>query len=245
MQIITNEKLIRRNRNIARYSSIVGLVIMVGGMIISFSRPEFVVISFGALIVGFLLSQVGMYFTNRWGREPRPDQLLNQALKGLDNKYRIYHFMSPVSHLLLGPAGIWILLPRFQKGVITYERGRWRQKGGGLLQGYMRVFAQEGLGRPDYDIANEVQNLQNFLEKSMPTEEIPPIQAALVFTTDKAILHFDEDEQPPVPTLYLNKLKELIRKNAKSKPITIEKIQEVVRLLPEGEEEHSEDKEES
>jgi len=245
MQIITNEKLIRRNRNIARYSSIVGLVILVGGMIISFSRPELIVISFGALIVGFLLSQIGIYFTNRWGREPRPDQLLNQALKGLDNKYRIYHFMSPVSHLLVGPAGIWILFPRHQKGVITYERGRWRQRGGGFLQGYLRLFAQEGLGRPDYDISSEMQNLQNYFEKSMQAETIPPMQAALIFTTDKAILQFNEDDQPPVPTLYINKLKELIRKNAKSKPITAEKIQEIVQLLPQGEEEESAEEDES
>ena len=245
MQIISNEKLIRRNRNIAKYCSIIGLVILVGGMIVSFSRPELIILSFGALIVGFLLSQIGIYFTNRWGREPRPDQLLNQALKGLDSKYRIYHFMSPASHLLVGPAGIWILFPRHQKGVITYTRGRWRQRGGGILQGYMRIFAQEGLGRPDYDIANEMQNVQNFLEKNMPTEEIPPIQAALIFTTDKAILSFNEEEPPPVPTLYINKLKELIRKSAKSKPITPEKIQEVAQLLPMGEEEQSTESEES
>src|SRR3972149_3074384 len=106
MQIISNEKLIHRNRNIARYSSILGLAILVGGMIISFSRPELIIFSFAALILGFLISQVGIYFTNRWGREPRPDQLLNQALTGLDTKYRIYHFMSPASHLLVGPAGI-------------------------------------------------------------------------------------------------------------------------------------------
>ncbi|OGO27770.1 MAG: hypothetical protein A2W33_08845 [Chloroflexi bacterium RBG_16_52_11] len=235
MQIISNEKLIHRNRNIARYSSILGLAILVGGMIISFSRPELIIFSFAALILGFLISQVGIYFTNRWGREPRPDQLLNQALKGLDSKYRIYHFMSPASHLLVGPAGIWILLPRHQKGVITYERGRWRQKGGGFLQVYLRLFAQEGLGRPDFDISNEMQSLQKFFEKNMPAEDIPPIQAALIFTTDKAILQFNDTEEPPIPTLYINKLKELIRKNAKSKPIAVEKIQTIVQLLPEGE----------
>ena len=235
MQIITNEKLIRRNRTIARYSSIIGLLILVGGMIISFTQPSLIVISFASLIVGFLLSQVGMYYTNRWGREPRPDQMLNRALKGLDNKYTIYHFTSPVAHLLIGPAGLWVLFPRHQKGLITYERGRWRQRGGGLLQGYMRIFAQEGLGRPDLEIAGDVQNLQNYLEKTMPSEEIPPIQAALIFINDKAEIHISEGEEPPCPTLPLNKLKELIRKTAKSKPIAFDKIQEVIQALPQGE----------
>jgi hypothetical protein len=237
MQIITNDKLVRRNRAIARYASIVGLIVLIGGMIVSFSRPELVIISFAALILGFLLSQVGMYFTNRWGREPRPDQFLNQGLKGLDNKYTLYHYTSPVPHLLVGPAGIWVLLPKHQRGVITYERGRWRQKGGGLLQSYLRIFAQEGIGRPDLEIASEVDSLEAYLKKNLPENDGIPIQAAIVFTSDKAELQLGEGVETPVPTLSVNKLKEFIRKSAKSKPITLEKLQMVqVLLSPQDEE---------
>lgn len=231
MQIITNDKLIRRNRTIARYASIVGLIVLIGGMIVSFTKPELVIISFAALIMGFLLSQVGMYFTNRWGREPRPDQSLNQGLKGLDNKYTLYHYTSPVPHLLVGPAGVWVLLPKHQRGMITYERGRWRQKGGGLLQSYLRIFAQEGIGRPDLEIASEVDSLESYLKKNLPENDDIPIQAAIVFTSDKADLQISEGVETPVPTLYVNKLKEFIRKSAKNKPISQEKIQTVQRLL--------------
>ena len=234
MQIITNDKLVRRNRYIARYASIVGLIVLIGGMIVSFSRPELVIISFAALIMGFLLSQVGMYFTNRWGREPRPDQFLNQGLKGLDNKYTIYHYTSPVPHLLVGPAGIWVLLPKNQKGVITFERGRWRQKGGGFLQSYLRIFAQEGIGRPDLEIAGEIDSLESYLKKNLPDTESFPIQAALVFTNEKVDLQIGENEEIPVPALYANKLKELIRKSAKSKPVSAEKLKIIQTLLSPG-----------
>jgi len=231
MQIITNDKLVRRNRAISRYASIVGLIVLIGGMVISFTRPTLVIISFAALILGFLLSQVGMYFTNRWGREPRPDQFLNQSLKGLDNKYTIYHYTSPVPHLLVGPAGIWVLLPKHQRGVITYERGRWRQKGGGFLQSYLRMFAQEGIGRPDLEIASQIDSLENYLKKSLPDYDSIPIQAAIVFTSDKADLQIDSNVELPAPTLSLNKLKELIRKTAKGKPVSMERLQKIQALL--------------
>jgi len=234
MQIITNDKLVRRNRAISRYASIVGLIVLIGGMVISFTRPTLVIISFAALIMGFLLSQVGMYFTNRWGREPRPDQFLNQSLKGLDNKYTIYHYTSPVPHLLVGPAGIWVLLPKHQRGVITYERGRWRQKGGGFLQSYLRMFAQEGVGRPDLEVASQIDSLENYLKKNLPENDGIPIQAAIVFTSDKADLQIDSDVELPIPTLYLNKLKELIRKTAKGKPVSMEKLQKIQALLSPG-----------
>ena len=244
MQIITNDKLVRRNRSIGRYASIVGLVVLVGGMVVSFSKPELVFLSFAALILGFLLSQVGIYFTNRWGREPRPDQFLNQGLKGLDNKYTIYHYTAPVSHLLVGPAGIWVLLPKNQRGVITYERGRWRQKGGGFLQSYLRIFAQEGLGRPDLDVASEVDSLENYLKKNLPDADSFPIQAALVFTNDKVDLQIDEIVDIPIPTLPVNKLKDLIRKAAKGKPVSAEKLQKIQALLSPGDEGTTQEEEE-
>lgn len=231
MQIITNDRLIRRNRTIARYASILGLVVLIGGMVISFSKPELIYLSFGALIIGFVLSQVGIFYTNRWGREPRPDQLLNQALKGLDNKYALYHYTSPVSHLLIGPAGLWILFPRHQRGVITYENNRWRQKSGGMLQMYLRLFAQEGLGRPDVEIGSEAQNLQKFLGTNFSEDIQLPIQAALIFTHDNVEIQIDQDEDIPIPTIYLNKLKALIRKSAKGKPISMDIVEQLQRLF--------------
>ncbi len=231
MKIATNEKLIKRNRRIAQIASIAGLVTLIGGMFISFRRQDLINFSFAALIVGFILSQVGIYFTNRWGRSPRPDELLNQSLKGLDSKFSIYHYTTPVSHLLVGPAGLWVLVPRQQRGTISVYRGRWRHTGGGALQTYLKLFGQESLGRPDLEMQNDIEHLQKYLERKMPDQELPEIQAALIFTHDKVEIKVDEDETPPAPTLYLNKLKEFIRKTAKNKPVSLEKIVQVQQAL--------------
>ena len=165
MNIVRNDKTIKRNSRIAQFTMLGGLVVLAAGMFISFRYPEQFALSLGALMVGFLLSQVGIYFSNRWGRRPRPDELMDQALKGLDNKYTLYHYCTPVSHLLVGPSGVWILLPYYQRGKITYYNGRWRQKGGNA---YLKIFAQESLGRPEMEMAGEMDSLKAYFKKILP-----------------------------------------------------------------------------
>lgn len=111
MIIVRNEKLIKRNTQIGKYSGIIAIAILGGGMYLSFQYQDQIIYSMVALILGFILSQVGIFYTNRFGRSPRPDQELDNALKGLDDQYVLYHYQSPVDHLLIGPAGIWILFP--------------------------------------------------------------------------------------------------------------------------------------
>jgi len=228
MKIISNEKLIKRNATIGQVTSLSSLVILGIGMYLSFKDVAYFNISIGALLVGFILSQVGIYFGNRWGRSPRPDELLDQGLKGLPNGYTIYHYSSPVPNLLVGPAGIWLLLPFHQKGTITYNGKKWKSKSGGFTQSYMSLFGQENISRPDLDAGAFAEKLKKVLIKEMPEATIPPILAALVFTSNAAEVQADD---APVPTMHLKKLKPFIRKMAKEAPITAQEIKAVNEAL--------------
>lgn len=228
MNIITNEALIKRNARIGQIAMLAGLAVLVGGLILSFQSPEQFSLSIGALFVGFILSQVGIYFSNRWGRQPRPDQILDLALKGLDSKYSLYHFVTPVSHLLVGPAGLWILIPKHQGGTITFANGRYKQKGGNW---YLKIFAQEGLGRPELEIQSEEDSLNDYLQKNLPGDELPEIRSALVFTNAKVTVDVSEQDALPAETLLVTKLKDLIRKEAKQKHLSQQNIQEINQLF--------------
>jgi hypothetical protein len=181
-----------------------------------------------SLLVGFVLSQIGIYYGNRWGRRPRPDELLSQALKGLDGRYNLYHYTTPTSHLLVGPAGVWILMPRHQPGTISYDpaRNRWRQRGGNV---YLKIFAQDSLGRPDLEFGPELNNMQRFLRDHLEDGEPPEVQAALVFTNEKTEVEADD---APIAAVQARKLKDFIRKAAKSKPISQTTLEEIKQILP-------------
>ncbi|MGD8404332.1 MAG: hypothetical protein PVJ21_11775 [Anaerolineales bacterium] len=230
MKIIKNEKLINRNAKIGQYTSLGALVVLGIGMYISFTQPELFVWALVALLIGFTLTQIGMYFGNRWGRSPRPDEKLDTGLKGLTKDYSIYHWTTPVAHLLAGPAGIWVLIPYHQRGQVTYKKNRWRMSGGGFLQNYMRLFGQEGIGRPDLEAESEIESIKKALAKELGDDEIPKINAALVFTNEEAEI---EVEDAPMPAIPIKKLKDFVRNKAKEKPITPQELEKVKAALPE------------
>jgi len=239
MKIVTNRKYIRRNKKIGQYTTIASLAILVIGFIISLdtSNPSLFTWSLLALIVGFILSQVGIYFGNRWGRSPRPDEVLATGLKGLEDKYVLYNYMTVTPHLLVGPAGIWILATFTQRGSISYDadRKRWNQRGGNFI---MKLFGQEGLGRPDQEVYNQYQDLQKFISKEVTIPNLPAPQVLMVFLSDKSTVSAPDS---PVPALHIEKLKDFIRKQAKENilrsdvkdPESLDPIRRFQQLLPE------------
>ena len=228
MNIISNEKLIARNAKVGQLTSLASLVILGVGMYISFTKPEMFNISVGALLLGFILSQVGIYFGNRWGRSPRPDELLEQGLKGMNKDYTLYHYSSPVPHLLVGPAGVWLLLPHHQNGTIIYDGKKWKAKEGGFAQNYMRIFGQENMSRPDLDAGAQADKLKRILRKHMDENEMPPINGAIIFTSKNATVEADD---APVATMHLKQIKPYLRKVAKDAPLTKDEIAKVNEAL--------------
>jgi hypothetical protein len=62
----------------------------------------------------------------------------------------------------------------------------------------------------------------------MPVDQIPTIRAALVFTSDQAVLQIEDS---PIPAIPAKKLKELIRKTAKNEPLALPKVEAVQEAL--------------
>jgi hypothetical protein len=227
MKIITNEKVIKRNKQIGQVTTIGSLAILGFGLYLSFTK-NLLNWSFAALVFGFILSQVGIYFGSKWGRSPRPDELITKELKGLDDKYCLYHYKTPVSHLLVGPCGIWILANYHQGGKITYnpQKNRWIQKGGNV---YLKLFAQESLGRPDLDTKSFEKDLSNFFTKKLDSRTNLVINSVIVFSSEKADV---QAQDAPIPTLAIDKLKDFIRRKAKQDPMNPDLMDKIQKFLP-------------
>ncbi len=229
MKVIKNEKLIKRNGRIANWTSIGALMVLGLGMFISFTRPDLFAWSVASLVVGFLMTQVGIFFSSRWGRSPRPDERLDAGLKGLPTEDTIYHYVTPVSHLYVGSAGIWVLLPLHQRGSVTYQKNRWKITGGGFLQGYLSIFGQEGLGRPELEIESEVDSIKKYLVRKLGNEnDLPKINGMLVFTNELVEI---ETNNAPTPALKIKQLKDFLRGKAKEKSLTPESMEQVKGLF--------------
>ena len=230
MKIIKNEKRIKRNGQIGQFTSLGALVVLGLGMYISFTRTDLFVYSIAALLAGFTLTQIGMYMGNRYGRSPRPDEKLDAGLKGLQNEFTMYHYAAPASHLLVGPAGVWVLLPFHQRGTVTFAKNRWRNSGGGFLQGYMRIFGQESLGRPDLEMDSEINAVKKYFAKQMDESEIPEINAMMIFTSDEVEINA---EDAPVTAMKLKEIKNFFKQKAKEKLLSSTQLAGIKAALPE------------
>jgi hypothetical protein len=235
MKTITNVKLIKRNAKIGQYTSLGALAVLGIGLYITFKMPDKFAYSLAALLIGFLMSQVGIHFTNRWGRNPRPDDIIDKSLKGLGRDFTIYHFVTPVSHLLVGPSGIWTIIPFFQSGTVVYDKKRWRAKGGGFLQSYMRLFGQENIGRPELESEAEIESAKRYLKRILPEgAEIPLVRAALLFANPKVELQVKD---APLPAMTPKDLKDFLREKIKEKPISDLMLSSIRASLPQAEKE--------
>lgn len=232
MKIIKNETRIKRNASIGGWLMLAAVIILSTGLYFTMSQItdyQLVIFGFIAFIVGFIMMQIGIFMGNRWGGKPRPDEKLDAALKGLPGDFSMYHFMTPASHLLVGPAGIWVLIPYRQRGVITYKKNRWRVGGGGFLQTYMSIFGQEGIGRPDLESEAEINSVKKALGKNLTEQEVPNVQAALIFMNEAAEIQADG---APLPALKLKQLKEFMRQRVKERSISPSQLAAVKAALP-------------
>lgn len=222
MRILTDKSLVKRNVAIGKYAFGAGMILLIGAFLLNLyalSRPEDVMLVtyvFGAFIVGFMLTSLGTVFTNRWGR--RPDHGLEDALKGLDERYTLYNFRLGAAHVLVGPGGAHILLPKYQYGPITYQKGKWLAPA--VRRGFFGLFSNDPLGNPAAEAEVEMDALKRFLQKRAPDIEVAP-QAIIVFLSPRAELSVKES---PIPAVHVKQLKEYVRRLPKSAALSAMQI---------------------
>jgi hypothetical protein len=230
MKIIRNDKLIKRNAKISQYVLIAALTTLVIGIYFTITKsdPEEIGWAYLFLIPSYILVQISIAMGNRWSRSPRPDEIVTQSLKGLDNQYSLYIFTTPVPHLLISPAGIWIIKTYHQSGKIFLDEKKniLKQRGGGNF--FTRIFASEGIG----NVVKDSQELKSRVEKYFLKQEItntPEIKAVNVFISPDVVIDvpaFAEAITTP------DKLKDFLRRTAKQVNMNPEEIEKLTQELP-------------
>lgn len=214
MQIVRNESLVARRKRIGQVTSMVGLAVLIGGMAFTWLAPKWDIppevtlyVPFLALLGGFILSSIGIYYTNHWGRSPRPDEVLDTSLKGMERRYKLYHFALPAPHVLLTPQGLVVLVLKTEPGEFTIDGDKWRQRlSATRILGFM---GREGIGKPAKEAAYLVDQMQSFLEKQAPEIQGVPVDAVVVFVADRVTLNVVKESS--VPPVRAAKLKGFLR----------------------------------
>lgn len=212
MRTTTNPKLIRRRSRLGMTASLSGIAVLAAGMFATF-RPQLMWLSLVALVLGFVLAQFGSYNLRRWARSPRPDQVLESALKGFDDRYHFYAWTLPAPFVLLGPQGLYSIVTKDHTGKISVTGSRWSTKLG--IGRILLLFGQEGLGNPSLEAQSQAAKLSNWIKTRLPN--VPTtVQPVVVFIDERAELQIAE---PTVPVLDAKGMKKWLRSGNRGEPL--------------------------
>jgi hypothetical protein len=218
MKIIIDQKSVRRNTLIGKVLRWVSLGLMLIALIAIFSEdissnPNLFTVYFSIMIVGVLLSSISSYFTTRFGKSPRPDELINKSLKGLDDRFQIYHYRSSIPHLLSGPAGVWSIIPTFVDGEIIYDenKGNWIHKRNSFLN---KLLQKEYFPNPMSESKHHHKEFEKIISTEKNNKNNPEIKLlVLLFHKNASIVGVSEKDN--ILIISSEKIKDRFRKIAK------------------------------
>ncbi len=208
MKIYVNKVRAKRMHNFGRAFFFGGLLVLGGGFVYSLGREDVLFEVLVAAIVGTLLAQVGLPLLNKWSPDRRVDQALNAALKGLDDRWTVLHYLPGTGHALIGPPGVMALMPRDEEGRIEYDPAQesWIQDK--PRSGLLRRGGRSEIGGLERKAETQTKRLAQHLDEP---EGEASLRAVLVYMSDEADVNVDPPSAP-LPSVHYKKLKDWLRR---------------------------------
>jgi len=236
MRVVRNVGYLKKRQRAARLMIALGLAGLLGSIALTFLQQLlYLYLAYAALITGFLFFNAGMQQWAKWNRRPRPDELLDSALRRLNDRYTLVHYPDVPEgwrpeHVLIWPGGILNITTRELAGRIVVKGMRWRRLDRFLIR--LLTFGGPPLGNPTVECQRQVEALQRFLaQRDLPGADL--VEGLIVFLNDQAQLEVIES---PVSIVTRKELFDAIRAYGSERRLSQGEIDEIVTALAQGEE---------
>jgi len=250
MRVYANNETITKKGKLGRRMSVAGLLILGLGMLISYApvmiqkwidagnplaqnafmrwlyQGGWLYLSMIALIGGFILGQIGNSYMRRFLRPKRPDMVIAKALKGFDDRNRLYVWASPIDLVFVGPAGIYAIVGKDLAGQVEIIDGK--VKTPFSFRKILFFFNDESGGHPLAEAQVAAEKLEKWLQAQLGEDAQVVVKPLVVFTNDKVNLMVSDPDAPVIP---YKQLKSYLRNQLKNKPITKPTLQRVVEVM--------------
>ncbi len=233
MQLVANQQLVKNRVRLGLGFHISALAVFALGLVLSTqldpTRGDLPWQSWVAILAGLGLYSLGQTQLRRWGPRNRQEEQLGQAIRMLDDRYKLYAFISSSlpDYILVSPAGVHVLIVRTEAGQIACIRDQWNKGSGSRLMS----FFGPTLGNPTADAAKQLQKLRALLEANGMSEV--PTSGVIVFTNPKVQLRV---EGCSTTVTRVKELKDVLRRMAgkgQNVALTSARIREVQKIFDE------------
>src|ERR1051326_5008455 len=154
MQLVANQQLVKNRVRLGLVFHFGAIAVLIGGAVLSTQIDPTCDIAWeawAAFVAGLGLYTLGQTQLRRWGPGRRQEEQLGQAIRSLDDRYKLYAFLSSSlpDYILVSPAGISVLIVRQERGQVSCVRDKWKASGS-------RSMPSSGptLGNPSADAAS-------------------------------------------------------------------------------------------
>lgn len=238
MQVVANQQLVKNRVRLGLGFHIAALAVFALGLVLSTqidATRQLPWESWGAILCGLLLYSLGQTQLRRWGPRNRQEEQIGQAIRTLDDRYKLYAFLSSSlpDYVLVSPAGVHVLIVRSEDGQVACVRDQWKKGSGsssGPLARIMGVFGPT-LGNPSADAARQLAKLRPLLAEHGLQDT--PASSLIVFTNPKVQLRV---EGCSATVTRVKELKDVLRRlsgKGQSVALTSARIRDVQRVFDE------------
>ncbi len=229
MQLVANQQLVKNRTRLGLVFHFGAMAVLIGGALLSTQLDparEIAWQTWLAFVAGLGLYTLGQTQLRRWGPGKRQEEQLGQAIRGLDDRYKLYAFLSSSlpDYILVSPAGVQVLITRTDGGQISCVKDKWNSSGSRL----MMLFGP-GLGNPSADAARQLEKLRALLQEQGLRDV--PTSSVIVFTNPKAQLRI---EGCSITITRTRELKDVLRRMAgkgTNVALTTARIRDIQRMF--------------
>lgn len=229
MRVVRNTGYVKRRQRAGRLIVFSGVLLLIGSWVLSFTTTLFLIAMLG-LAFGFIFFNGGLQQLTRWSRRPRADEVLDEELRPLNDRYALIHFPElpgrRPDHVLIMPSGLLVMTTREIPGKLSVKGRTWRRRGSPL--GRMFFLGGPQLGNPSIENDEQVRVLREFLTN----ENLPgQVEGAIVFIADYVEVDIIE---PDVPVLHASEILDHVRQIGGETTLTGRDREQIIALLSRG-----------
>jgi len=201
---------VQSNKRLSRLKVLGGILLFLIGAPISFafgSNLLYLAIAYTFVIFGFVFFNSGLQGIAKWGRKVRNDQLVDQELRRLSDRYTLVHYPRignrTLDHVLVHETGLLVMTTKEVIGRVEVRGTKYRKPGQSMIGRFIGMGGPQ-LGQPPVENGLDRKALLEALaaeaaERDWPTDV--PVDGLVVFVAPRLVLNADDAADPPAVKL--------------------------------------------
>lgn len=226
MLVARNLEQVQSNKRLSRFKVLGGILLFLVGAPISFlGNLTFLLVAYTAVVIGFVLFNSGLQGIAKWGRKVRNDQLVDQELRRLSDRYTLIHYPRignrTLDHVLVHETGVLVMTTKEVIGRVEVRGTKYRKPGQSAIGRFIGMGGPQ-LGQPPLENGLDRKALLESLaaaaaERNWPTDV--PVDGLVVFVAPRLALNADDAADPPA--VKLTELLGWVQSHTRGMPIVL------------------------